>query len=132
MKLPGLCRYFTIIILSLVTNFAAADSDKEKQHQPVNTMAMILVDLNHYPETKEKEKLQAIANSTENSTAIQTIAMAIHDMEHSVTPEDKAKLKAIIENENASSTEKELAEILLGITHYPNSEAKAKLEELAK
>lgn len=130
MKTHSLYRYFTMIVLALLTSFAMAGSNSDKQHNAVTTMASILMNLNHYPNAKEKEKLQAIAGNSANSAAIQNIAMAIHDMEHRVSAQHKDQLQAIINSGETSSVEKELAEITLGITHYPDSDAKARLKKL--
>jgi len=124
-------RYFAIIAMGLMTTTTVmAGSDSEKK--PVAAMAKILLNLNHYPSTKEKEKLQGISSDDMNSAAIQTIALAIHDMEHNVTAEDKGKLQAIVDGPEASAEEKELASILLRIKHYPGSEDKERLKKLMK
>lgn len=122
--------YLSIIFLALIASMAQAGNEAEKS--PVATMARILMDLNHYPTDKEKEKLQMIANSADNSAATRTIAMAIHNMEHSVTDADKAKLQALVAGNAASSEEKELADILLGITHYPGDKDRERLKSLKK
>lgn len=127
MKTPLFSRYVAIVILGLFASLATAGSDTDK---PIHTMAKILLDLNHYPNAGEKEKLQAIANNAENSDAIRTIAMAIHGMEHSVSAEYKAKLQDYVDNESIAANERELAGILLGITHYPGKEAKERLKKL--
>jgi hypothetical protein len=132
MKALVMKKLIAILILGLFSSLALAQSDMGKQATPVQTVAKILFNLNHYPSDKEKEKLRAIADNRENSKAIQTIAMAIHNMQHSVSASDKGKLQAIIDSADASKSEKTLAEILIGITHMPGNEAKDKLSELKK
>jgi|GEM_PF-1564069 len=132
MKALIMKKFIAILVLGLLSSFALAESDMAKQTTPVQTVARILLNLNHYPSAMEKEKLQAIAGNSENSKAIQTIAMAIHDMQHSVSAGDKGKLQAIIDSADASNSEKTLAEILIGITHMPGNEAKDKLAQLAR
>lgn len=132
MKALVMKKFIAILILGLFSSLALAQSDMGKQATPVQTVAKILLNLNHYPSAEEKEKLQAIADNSANSKAIQTIAMAIHNMQHSVSANDKVKLQAIIDSADASNNEKLLAEILIGITHMPGNEAKDKLSELKK
>jgi len=127
MKTPLFSRYIAMVVLGLLAPLASAAGDTDK---PVHAMAKVLLELNHYPNAREKEKLQAIADDAQNSDAVRTIAMAIHGMEHSVSADYKAKLQDYVDNESTDTDERALAEILLGITHYPGEKAKERLKKL--
>jgi len=124
MNLPRLRHSLAVILIALLAPLASAGDDS------VQTMAGILIKLNHFPSAEEKTTLQAIIASPDSSAATKTIAQAIHDMQHSVSAADKAKLEAIASDPAASDGEKTLAGILAGISHQPGAEAKATLETL--
>lgn len=124
MKLRSLRQCLAIAMLALLAPLAGAGDD------PVQTMAGILIKLNHFPSAEDKATLQAIIASPDSSAAAKTIAQAIHDMQHSVSADDKAKLAALASDAEASDGEKTLATILAGISHQPGADAKATLETL--
>lgn len=127
-----LSRYLLPVAFVLLTSLAGAASDAGMQARPIHAMAQILLDLEHYPDANEKERLKAIADDSRHGDATRTIAMAIHDMQHRVTEKHRKALADIVSSEKASPEEQELAGILLGITHYPDENAKARLRELMK
>ena len=94
------------------------------------TMAAILVDLNHFPTDAEKETLQAIVDDEVASEQERTVASAMINLQHKATAADKEKMKTIMDDESASANLRELAGIIYRLDHKPNDTDKAWLSAL--
>ncbi len=94
------------------------------------TMAVILVDLNHFPTDAEKETLRAIVDDEAASEQERAVARAMINLQHKATAADKEKMKAIMDDESASANLRELAGIVYRLDHKPNDTDKAWLTEL--
>jgi NADPH-dependent ferric siderophore reductase len=93
----------------------------------LKTMAGIMMHLNHYPSSEEKQTLHDISTNSENSEHIRTIAQAMFNLQHSAAAADKPKLKAVITDMNAPQEVRDLASIVLNINHHPSMADKKRL-----
>ncbi|MGD8937796.1 MAG: hypothetical protein PVJ72_00325 [Gammaproteobacteria bacterium] len=96
----------------------------------IETMAQIMLKLNHYPSDSEKETLRQISLSSTSSKYEKTMANAMINLEHSAKPEDKKKLSAIVKDDSAPEDVRTLAQIIHDVNHKPSAEDKKKLENL--
>ena len=94
------------------------------------TMAAILIDLNHLPTDAQKETLQAIVDDGAASEQEQAVATAMINLQHKATAADKEKMKAIMDDESASADLRELAGVVYRLNHKPDDSDKAKLSAL--
>jgi len=115
--------FVPVIFLMTLVSAQAAGSD-------ISTMAVIIMHLNHYPDSREQEKLAGIVADEHASAGEKVLASALKNMHHSVGGSDAEKLHRLQADASASKQEKELAAILLGITHHPSAADKQKLKSL--
>ena len=92
------------------------------------TMAAMLITLEHFPSTADKEVLQSIIDSATATANEKIIATAIMNLEHEATAEDKDKLQIIIDDTTATDAEITLATILHTFNHMTTAEDDAQLE----
>jgi hypothetical protein len=116
-----------ILLLSLTQ---AGISQAIAGEDNIETMAQIMLKLNHYPSDTEKETLRQITLSSTSSKDEKTMANAMINLEHSATAEDKKKLSAIVKDDSASEDVRTLAQIIHDVNHKPSAEDKKKLENL--
>ena len=95
------------------------------------SMAHILMGLNHFPSAEQKTTLAAIQANASSTAAEKTIAMAIANLEHKAKPDDVAALQKVVDSADATEAEKTLATIIMGIAHKPDAAATEKLKALA-
>ena len=81
------------------------------------TMATILMDMEHYPGTDDKQALQTIIDSATSTANEKIIATAIINIEHYATDEDKNKLQNIIDDATSTAAENTLATIIIAFSH---------------
>jgi len=123
---------YRIAVLSAVLFlgvFAAVTEAAESK--AVQTMAGILLRLQHFPNDADKQSLKQI---TEDKTATKderTVAQALMDVQHTAAAADKPKLEAIVNDGKAASSVKTLASIILNLKHMPSESDKEKLKALA-
>jgi len=96
----------------------------------VATMAKIIMHLNHFPSSSEKNDLKKIVSSS-SSEHEKTIAQAMINLHHSASSADKKKLKMIMSDGSASAALKDLAGIIYNLNHKPSSSDKQKLAAIA-
>jgi len=92
------------------------------------TLAAMLITIEHYPNTADKQVLQSIIDSASATANEKIIATAIMNLEHQATTEDKNKLQAIIDDATATAAEITLATIVHAFNHYPSASDKVKLQ----
>jgi len=92
------------------------------------TMAAMLITIEHYPSTADKQVLQSIIDSATATANEKIIASAIMNLEHQATAEDKDKLQTIIDDTTATAAEITLATIVHAFNHYPSASDKVKLQ----
>lgn len=112
--------------LSVTMPIAALASDATE------TMASIILKLNHQPSPTEKKDLQNIVDSRSVTENERLIASSLMNMDHSVRQEDKPKLRAVLVDIGASEQERELAKILYQVEHQIDDEDKSRLSKLTK
>jgi hypothetical protein len=110
---------FTLLIF-FGSQFAMADSEKRMSQQPVQEMAEILMNLNHYPSPSEKETLRGIADSSASDVE-RILATSILNMRHKINAEDKEKLSQVINDQSAPQNIRDMANIVININHKPSA-----------
>ena len=110
-------------VLATVTH--AAES------KAVQTMASILLHLQHFPTDADKQSLKQITADKSATQDERTVAQALMDVQHTAAAADKPKLEAIVGDAKASSSVKTLASIILNLKHMPSESDKEKLKALA-
>jgi hypothetical protein len=93
-------------------------------------IAMIMMNLSHYPSKTDKEKLSGISANPASTKGERILASALLNMEHRVSDADRAKLQELKNDTTASAAERELADILMNINHKPSEADKARLHKL--
>lgn len=113
-------------VLSMTMPIAAFASDATE------TMASIILKLNHQPSAAEKKDLQNIVDNRGVTENERRIASSMINMDHMVRQEDKPKLRAVLVDIGASEQERELAKILYQLEHHASDEDKSRLSKLTK
>jgi hypothetical protein len=116
------------LVLSL--GFTLGTPVLSAEDSSVETMAVILVDLNHFPTDAQKNKLQAIVDDEAASEQEQAVASAMINLQHKATAADKEKMKTIMDDESISANLRELAGIVYRLDHKPNDTDKEWLSAL--
>ena len=96
----------------------------------ISTMAGIVMHLQHYPSSSEKQILASIVQNNQTTAGEKVLAGALMRMQHAVRGVDAVALRTLVADKHASHDEQELAGILLGITHKPSSSDMRRLESL--
>jgi hypothetical protein len=100
------------------------------ESKAVQTMAAILLHLQHFPTDADKQSLKQITEDRSATTDERTVAQALMDVQHTAAAADKPKLEAILKEAKASSSVKTLASIILNLKHMPSENDKKKLKAL--
>ena len=114
-----------LLLGSVASMVTAAES------KAVQTMAGILLHLQHYPTDADKQSLKQIIEDKSATKDERTVAQALMDVQHTVAAADKPKLEAMVKSNKASSSVKTLAGIILKLNHMPSESDKGKLKALA-
>jgi hypothetical protein len=117
--------------LAVVLLLGVAAVVNAAQSKSVQTMAAILLHLQHYPDDADKQSLQQIIEDSSATMDERTVAQALMDVRHTVAAADKPKLEAIVGDDKAASSVKSLASIILSLHHMPSESDKEKLKALA-
>lgn len=115
-----------LLLLAFMTSAVAA-----AETTAVQTMAGILVKLNHFPSDTEKQDLKKILDDKATTAHERVVAQALLNVQHKVTSEDKPKLEAVIKDKSAPDGVKTLAAVIVGLNHTPSDAEKEKLKKLA-
>ena len=120
-------RVFPVLVLLgfLAHTVTAAES------KAVQTMAGILMTLNHFPGDAEKQTLKAIVDDKASTAQEKMIAQALINVQHKVSAEDKPKLEAIMNDQSAPASIKTLAMVIVNLNHMASATDKEKLKPLA-
>ena len=79
------------------------------ESKAVQTMAGILLHLQHFPTDADKQSLKQITEDKSATKDERTVAQALMDVQHTAAATDKPKLEAIVKDDNAASSVKTLA-----------------------
>jgi cytochrome bd-type quinol oxidase subunit 1 len=112
-------------LLLMLAGRAFADS------AAIRSMADITMNLNHFPSDEDKEKLAAIAGSSDSNQSERAVATAIANIQHHLAAADKEKLEAVMQDQSAADELRELAGILLSFNHHPSESDRVKLAKIA-
>lgn len=115
------------IVLSLGVVATVANAAESKA---VQTMAAILLHLQHFPTDADKQSLEQITEDKSATQDERTVAQALMDVQHTAAAADRPKLEAIAADGKASSSVKTLASIILSLKHMPSESDKEKLKAL--
>jgi hypothetical protein len=127
----GTMKYRTAIMSVVVLLGLGASVSDAAASKAVQSMATILLHLQHYPSDADKQALKQITEDKSASKEERTVAQALMDVQHTVAAADKPKLEAIVADAKADSSVKTLASIILNLKHMPSESDKEKLKALA-
>ena len=123
-------RRLVLPLLFSLALFGSQDMVTAAESKAINTMAGIVLKLNHYPSDVEKEALQKIVSAQATSTHERVLAQTLLKLQHTASPDDKPKLQAVIKDESAPASAKTLASILANLNHTASDADKEKLKQL--
>ena len=115
----------SFLFLNQYTQVAVADDET------IAEMALIVMELKHYPSASAKAVLVAIAEASENSVVEKQIATAIANIQHKVTSADSKRLTEIIGDDSSANGARALATVVNGINHFPTKQDQEVLRSLA-
>tara|TARA_B100001245_G_scaffold97897_1_gene71072 strand:- start:97 stop:456 length:360 start_codon:yes stop_codon:yes gene_type:complete len=115
----------SFLFLNQYTQVAVADDET------IAEMALIVMELKHYPSASAKASLVAIAEASENSVVEKQIATAIANIQHKVTSADSKRLTEIIGDDSSANGARVLATVVNGINHFPTKQDQEVLRTLA-
>lgn len=115
----------SFLFLNQYTQVAVADDET------IAEMALIVMELKHYPSASAKAVLVAIAEASENSVVEKQIATAIANIQHKVTSADSKRLTEIIGDDSSANGARVLATVVNGINHFPTKQDQEVLRSLA-
>jgi hypothetical protein len=128
----GTMKYRTAILSVVVLlGLLVASASDAAASKAVQTMAGILLHLQHYPSDTDKQSLKQITEDKAATKDERTVAQALMDVQHTAAAADKPKLEAIVADAKADSSVKTLASIILNLKHMPSESDKEKLKALA-
>ena len=99
--------------------------------ETIAEMALIVMELKHFPSGSAKASLVAIAEDPENSDVEKQIATAIANIQHKVTSADSKRLTEIIGDVSSSNGARALATVVNGINPFPTEQDQEVLRTIA-
>lgn len=123
-------KYRTAILAVVLLFGVVATVASAAESKAVQTMAAILLHLQHFPSDADKQSLKQITEDKSATADERTVAQALIDVQHTVAAADKPKLEAIVNDGKAANSVKTLASILLTLKHMPSDSDKEKLKAL--
>lgn len=121
-------RLTALAVVLLCGVFAAVTNAAESK--AVQSMAAILLHLQHFPTDADKQSLKQIAEDKSATQDERTVAQALISVKHTVAAADKPKLEAIVSDDKAANSVKTLASVILNLQHMPSESDKEKLQAL--
>jgi len=127
---------YSEVDITLASSATIAQVEFSGTDSHTKTMAAMLITVEHYPSTADKQVLQSIIDSATATANEKIIATAMMNLEHQATAEDKDKLQAIIDDEfpgngdlpTATAAEITLATIVHALNHMTTAEDDVKLQ----
>jgi len=123
-------KYRTAVLSVVLFLGVVATVTNAAESMAVQTMAAILLHLQHLPTDADKQALKHITEDESATKDERTVAQALLDVQHTAGAADKPKLEAILGDDKAVSSVKTLASILLNLKHAPSASDKKKLRAL--
>lgn len=124
-------KYRAAILSAVLFLGVVAAVSSAAESKAVQTMATILLHLQHFPTDADKQALTQITQDKSATQDERTVAQALMDVQHTAAAADKPKLEAIVKDDKAASSVKTLASIILNLKHMPSDSDKEKLKALA-
>lgn len=123
-------KYRTVVLAVVLLCGFVATMANAAESKAVQTMAAILLHLQHFPTDADKQSLRQITEDKSATSDERTVAQALMDVQHTVAAADRPKLEAIVGDGKAASSVKTLASIILNLKHMPSEGDKEKLKAL--
>lgn len=123
-------KYRTAILSLILFLGVVANVTNAAQSKAVQTMATILLHLQHFPSDADKESLKQITEDKAATPDERAVAQALMDVQHVVAAADKPKLEAVVKDDKAAGSVRTLASIILSLKHMPSEGDKEKLKAL--
>jgi hypothetical protein len=124
-------RYPFRSLLAALSAVALAATVAAAQNTPVQTMAGILMNVNHFPSDAEKKTLQGIVENKTASEGERAVAQAMISLQHQVAAADKPKLEALVKDKATPEPVRTLASVILTFTHMATAADKEKLKKIS-
>src|SRR5437879_1662832 len=118
-------------ILWVVLSLGVVATVTNAAEKAVQTMATILLHLQHFPTDADKQLLRQITEDKSTTKDERTVAQALMEVRHTAAAADKPKLEAIVKDDKAAGSVRTLASIILNLKHMPSESEKEKLKALA-
>ena len=116
-------------VLLLLAGLASAPLAAQ-QSKPVQTMAKILLTMNHFPSDAEKATLKQLADDKATTAQERILLSALTNVQHTLAAGDKAKVEGLLKDPAASEGVKTIATILSKLNHQATDADKAALKKL--
>ena len=115
----------SFLFLNQYAQVAVADDET------IAEMALIVMELKHFPSASAKASLVAIAEASENSDVEKQIATAIANIQHKVTSGDSKRLLEIIGDDSLTRGSRARATVVNVINHFPTKQDQEVLRTVA-
>lgn len=122
--LPMFSVVFSAVLIGNAGAALAAES------KAVQTIATILLTLNHYPSASDNATLKNVADDKATTAQERVLAQALINVQHTASSEDTPKLQALMKDESVPASIRTLASILSDLNHTPSAADKDKLTQL--
>ncbi len=123
-------RTFHLVLFMALSIGMFASQTSFAGNSAIQSMAKIMMNVNHYPSDGEKETLKNIVGDKSASKHEQIMAESMINLQHKASPADKEKLSEIMNDDSASADARALAEIIHNLNHAPSDNDKSKLEKM--
>ena len=120
-----------LLLVCLPLSLLAADSPaKSSQASAINSIAQILIGLNHQPSKEQKQSLQQIIDDQAVSGNTRNLAAVLAKINHKPAKADKMLLDMVVSDKNATAKEQNIAKILRNLDHQASNEEKQTLQQM--
>ncbi len=119
-----------VLLMALSIGFFASQASFADESAAIQSMAKIMMGLNHNPSDGEKGTLKGIVDNKSASKHEQILAQSMINLQHKASPADKEKLSKIMNDNSASAHARDLAGIIHNLDHKPSDGDKSKLEKM--
>lgn len=123
-------RRWRLLPLVLLLGFAVS-AFALPETKAVQTIAGVLLKLNHFPNDADKASLKTVVEDKATTAQEKVVAQALMNVQHKVTADDRAKLDELLKDKAAPEGVKTLATVILNLNHAPSDADKEKLKKLA-
>lgn len=122
-----ICLSLFLCLLGPASSVTLADSS----NAAISKMANMLNNLNHYPNSNEKNYLQSVIKDNKQTDSVRAIAKAILNMQHNISGSDRDTLDKFKNDPTLDNNSRALVKVLLGFSHMASSSEKQILADIA-